>query len=292
MMVPRGIEPRSIRCKRIVLAVGLWDLNFIKKLLLKKLFILCFLSLFMKNLEKVSTGSYDLNKWLYGGYEADVVTMIAGPPGSGKTNLSILAACSQAKKGKKVIFIDTEGGFSIQRVKQIIGEEYSLLIKNFLILEPTDFKEQMEIFKNLSQNIKKNHVSLIIVDSIAMLYRLEIGDCLQCEDSQKIKIINSQVAWQMKLLSEIARKQKIPVILTNQVYSNFLTSDQILQGVEPQSNIVGGDLFKYWSKCIIQLSYLNNKRKATLIKHRSLGEREINFGINDKGIYKKRFIGL
>jgi DNA repair protein RadB len=291
-MVPRGIEPRSIRCKRIVLAVGLWDLDFIKNLFLKKLFILWFSSFFMKPVQKISTGSYDLNKWLYGGYESDVITMIAGPPGSGKTNFSILAACSQAKKEKKVIFIDTEGGFSVERVKQILGEEYSSVIKNFLVLEPMDFKEQMEIFKTLSKNIKENHVSLIVVDSIAMLYRLEIGDCIQYENSEKIKLINNQVAWQMKLLSEISRKQKIPIILTNQVYSNYLNSEQILQGIEPQVNIVGGDLFKYWSKCIIQLSCLNNKRKAILIKHRSLGQREFNFGINDKGIYKKSFIGI
>ena len=40
--------------------------------------------------EKISTGSFDLNKWLFGGYEKDVITMIAGPPGSGKTNFTIL----------------------------------------------------------------------------------------------------------------------------------------------------------------------------------------------------------
>ncbi len=69
---------------------------------------------------RISTGSFDLNKWLEGGYEKDIITMIAGPAGSGKTNFCILSACSQAKKGNKVIFIDTEGGFSIERVKQII----------------------------------------------------------------------------------------------------------------------------------------------------------------------------
>ena len=70
---------------------------------------------------KISTGSFDLNAWLNGGYEKDIITMIAGPPGSGKTNFSILASCSQSKDNKKVIFIDTEGGFSIDRVKQIVG---------------------------------------------------------------------------------------------------------------------------------------------------------------------------
>ncbi|PIO07833.1 DNA repair protein RadB, partial [Candidatus Pacearchaeota archaeon CG10_big_fil_rev_8_21_14_0_10_34_12] len=96
--------------------------------------------------EKISTGSFDLNKWLFGGYEKDVVTMIAGPAGSGKTNFTILATCSQAKKDKKVIFMDTEGGFSVERVKQIVGESYEEILENILLLSPMNFEEQRKAF--------------------------------------------------------------------------------------------------------------------------------------------------
>src|SRR3989338_11382854 len=97
--------------------------------------------------ERISAGSFDLNKWLYGGYEAGIITMIAGPPASGKTNFVILAACSQAKKGRKVIFIDTEGGFSTERVKQIVGQEnYEEILKNILLLKPMSFEEQKKLF--------------------------------------------------------------------------------------------------------------------------------------------------
>ena len=72
---------------------------------------------------RISTGSFDLNKWLFGGYETDIISMIAGPAGSGKTNFTVLVSCSQAKKGNKVLFVDTEGGFSSDRVKQIVGDE-------------------------------------------------------------------------------------------------------------------------------------------------------------------------
>ena len=106
-------------------------------------------------IEKISTGSYDLNNWLLGGYEEDVITMIAGPPGSGKTNIGILAACSQAKKGNKIIFIDTEGGFSVERVKQIVGENYEKILNNFFLLEPTNFDEQKKCFLQLLNKIKK-----------------------------------------------------------------------------------------------------------------------------------------
>src|SRR3990167_3074626 len=122
--------------------------------------------------EKISTGSFDLNKWLFGGYEKDVITMIAGPPGSGKTNFTILAACSQAKKGNKVIFIDTEGGFSIERIKQIAGENAGEILKNILVLSPTSFDEQKKSFSQLLEKLKKEHVSLIVVDGMATLYRL------------------------------------------------------------------------------------------------------------------------
>ena len=71
---------------------------------------------------KISAGSYDLNKWLHGGYEDDVVTVIYGEAASGKTNFCLMAAVSQAKKGNKVIYVDTEGGFSVERVKQLIGK--------------------------------------------------------------------------------------------------------------------------------------------------------------------------
>ena len=47
--------------------------------------------------DKISTGSYDFNKWLHGGYEKSVITMLAGPPGSGKTNLAILTISSKGK---------------------------------------------------------------------------------------------------------------------------------------------------------------------------------------------------
>src|SRR3989339_2029399 len=91
---------------------------------------------------KISAGSYDLNKFLFGGYETDIITTIYGQAGSGKTNLCMLAAVSQAKKANKVIYIDTEGGFSVERFKQLAGESYKETLKNILLLKPTKFNEQ------------------------------------------------------------------------------------------------------------------------------------------------------
>jgi DNA repair protein RadB len=241
--------------------------------------------------EKISTGSYDLNTWLYGGYEKDIITMIAGPPGCGKTNFVILSSCSQAKKGNKVIFVDTEGGFSVERVNQIVGKENSEnVLNNILLLKPTNFEEQKKDFVKLLNFVKKEDIGLIVIDGMAMLYRLEIGEAHNMKDEEKIKEINREIAKQMRILAEISRKQNIPILITNQVYMEFLSEEDFKKGVERNTNIVGGDLFKYWSKCIIELKNEGGKRKAILLKHRNLPQKEIGFIIKNEGIFKRGWI--
>lgn len=242
-------------------------------------------------IEKISTGSYDLNTWLYGGYEKDIVTMIAGPPGCGKTNFVILATCSQAKKGKKVIFVDTEGGFSSDRVKQIVGNEnFEKVLENILLLNPTNFEEQKKDFLKLLTLVKKEDIGLVVIDGMSMLYRLESGEAHNQKDDEKVKEVNREAAKQMRILAEISRKQNIPILITNQVYSEFLPEEEFKKGVERNTNIVGGDLFKYWSKCIIELKNNSGKRKAILLKHRSMPQKEIGFVIKNEGIAKKGWI--
>ena len=240
---------------------------------------------------RISTGSYDLNKWLFGGYERDIITTVYGPAGSGKTNFCVLVTVSQAKKDNKVIFIDTEGGFSPDRFKQMTGEEYEKSVKNVLLLKPTSFNEQKKIFDSLLKEINSDSkIGLIIVDSMTMLYRLEIAEELSELNSDskdsKIKSVNRELARQLRTLAEISRKKNIPVIITNQIYYNFIKDEQ-KTGEERIAKMVGGDLLKYWSKCLIELKSENGKRNAILRKHRSLPEKELNFVISNEGIRKK-----
>ncbi len=238
---------------------------------------------------KISAGSYDLNKFLFGGYETDIITTIYGPGGSGKTNFCVLVAVSQVKKKNKVIYIDTEGGFSPERVKQILAEPETLdeVLENIILLKPTTFEEQELAFGKLLKHVKKGYVSLIIVDSIAMLYRLELGDAIKTKEDEKIREVNRKLARQLRTLNEIARKQNIPVVVTNQVYSQFITDENNELQKQKQISMVGGDLLKYWSKCLIELQLYKSKRKIILRKHRSLPEKTLDFEIIARGIRKK-----
>lgn len=239
---------------------------------------------------KISAGDYELNKFLFGGYEKDIITTIYGGGGSGKSNLCMIVAVSQAKKGNKVIFVDTEGGFSSERFKQIHLGEKGVIEKdmqNVLLLNPTSFEEQEKAFSQLLTYVRKGGISLIIIDSIAMLYRLELGDAINSGEDEKIKEVNRKLARQLRILAEISRKQNIPVIITNQVYSSFVSGEE--KEVEKKVSMVGGDLLKYWSKCLIELKNNGARRKLILRKHRSLPQKELAFEITNTGIRKKGF---
>jgi len=227
---------------------------------------------------KISAGSFDLNKFLHGGYERDVVTVLYGGSGTGKTNFCLLAAVSQAKKGNKVVFIDTEGGFSVERVRQLVSEiEVKKVLENILLLKPTNFTEQKKAFEELLKYLK-NEVSLIVVDGMTILYRLDFADAREKNDEEMHKI-NSELARQIKTLAEIARKRDIPVLITNQVYR-----------WEDADKMVGGDILKYWGKCHIELVNDKGRRVVYLRKHRSLPEKSMTFQIYDEGVRKRGWI--
>ena len=218
---------------------------------------------------KISTGSDILDWLLEGGYENEVITTIYGPPGSGKTNMCLVAMVNNYDK--KIIYVDTEGSFSISRIKQL-ADNYEEILKKIIVLTPTNFEEQKKVFEKL-KNLVTDKIGLIIIDSIAMLYRLEKGV------TKEVQKVNRALGVQLIHLIQIARKFKIPVIITNQVYSDFEDKNKI--------NMVGGDILRYASKCLIELQRTDGEKKAILRKHRSLPEgKEIKFKITDTGIHE------
>jgi len=165
---------------------------------------------------KISSGSAAMDWLLEGGYEKGVITTIYGPAGVGKTNMCLM--CLANNTDKKVIYIDTEGSFSVDRLKQLT-EDHENALKNVIILKPIDFNEQKKVFEKLKSLINTK-ISLLIVDSMAMLYRLEIG---KSKDAIRA---NRELGVQLANLIQIARKFNIPVLLTNQVYSDLEEKDK------------------------------------------------------------------
>ena len=215
-----------------------------------------------------------LDDLLGGGFEKGTITQIFGPPSSGKSNITLSLAVNVAKNNRKVIYIDTEGGISIDRIKQISGYEFSNVANNIIVFEPTSFLDQNEYLRSIDVWLRKNHedVDLLVLDSAVALYRV---------DDMKSSKLNKELGKQMGVLSKIARKYDIAVVLTNQIYS----------AIDGDGNndvkAVGGTILQYWSKVIIQLERGEeiNQRIATLIRHRSIPEgKKVTFSITSEGI--------
>lgn len=217
-------------------------------------------------MDKISSGCKVFDELLEGGYENDVVTTIYGPAGSGKTTACLLAAINAAKE-KKVIFMDAEGGFSAVRLQQICKDDTEKVLQNLLFLKPTNFEEQKKDIEKIKK-LANEKIGLIICDTISMLYRVERG-----EDNQGL---NRELGKQLSALVELSRKKNIPIIVTSQVYSDFENRNAV--------HMVGGDILKYSSKCLIELqSSGSNKRAVILKKHRHLPEKQAFFEIREEG---------
>lgn len=216
--------------------------------------------------------------------ESKAVTNFYGAPGTGKTNMCLIALRECAEKGGKAVFVDTEGGFSMERLKQIC-KDFEGVLKAIEIIEPKTFAEQSKAVYSL----KEKDCGLVILDSAVALYRLEHGeegsaeaDGVRARD-RKIVEANKELSRQMAFLSNLAREKDIPVIVTCHMYKKWET------GIE---DVVGGDPVKYWSKAVVFLEKTGrpSERKATVIKHRSIPEgKSVKFVIAEDGIRPSGF---
>jgi len=230
---------------------------------------------------KYSTGCKSIDELLGGGFESGTVTQLYGEAGSGKTNICLQAAVECAKKGESVIFIDSEG-FSPERFLQIAqsrtggSEDVESIARRIMIYEPQNFEQQTSCIKEIDAVIKekegKNKVSLVILDSATLFYRLELDD-------ERSMYLRRALANQIMHLLEVARRYDLAVLITNQVYTDIENGK-----LRPS----GGSALEHLSKVIVQFEKVaggRGKRRAILKKHRSMPEdTACEFFITSKGV--------
>ncbi len=218
-----------------------------------------------RKLKPLPTGVRSLDELLGGGFERAVLTQLYGPYATGKTTLALQTGL--LNEGR-VAYVDTEGGFSPERLLRMarsrnLNED---TLEKFLVFTPGDFKEQQRVIGNLKKFVNESF-SLVVVDSMTSHYR-----------SDEAKGLFTALARQLQTLLWIARRTKVAVIVVNQVHF-----DSRAGTTRPVAEYIMG----YRCKDILRLDKLPipGRRLAILERHRLLPEgRMARFKITDRGV--------
>ncbi len=184
------------------------------------------------------------------------INLVYGEPATGKTTLALMLTRDYSKFSR-VIYVDTENGFNVERFKQISQKNYKDCLKNIITFKVKNYQEQEDAIKNLN-GIKAD---LIIIDTIGMHYRLNLKD--------DFKDANNKMISMLKTLLKL-NKNNVNVLIINQVYNNFNTNK--VQGV-------GEKMINKFCKVVLKLE--KNPRK--IIREKP-NKSERLFEINDEGI--------
>lgn len=189
-------------------------------------------------LQKIPTGCKSIDRALEGGFSIGNVNLIYGEPETGKTTMAIQCAVNCAKQGYKTLFIDCDTTFSTKRLFQIAHGKFDDIAESIFLMKLKDFKEQTLVIDQLTKYLT-NKFSLIVVDTITSLYRAEIA-----EFPWKGFELNRELNRQLALLAQIAKTQKIAVLMTSQVRSVF---NESYISIEP----VATRVLKFWAEVIL-----------------------------------------
>ncbi|HEX69014.1 MAG TPA: hypothetical protein ENG10_01795 [Candidatus Bathyarchaeota archaeon] len=142
-------------------------------------------------------------------------------------------------------------------------------------MKPSNFTEQTSAIDGLADYITKS-CGLVVIDTITSLYRVETS-----EKPEKTFKLNRELNRQMASLAQIAKTQKIPLIITSQVRS---VVNETYVHVEP----VATRVLKFWADIIVAMKPTGNPQviKAVLEKNQKKEQPLTCYlRISERGIY-------
>jgi DNA repair protein RadB len=225
-------------------------------------------------LNKISTGCRTIDKLLGGGVPSESITLIYGEAETGKTTLALQCTLACARQGYKTLFVDCDGTFSARRLSQIASERFEEMAELIIFMRPNDFREQATVIDQLTDYVTKNF-GLIVFDTFNSLYRLRIA-----ESPSRTFELNRELNRQLAVLAQIAKTQKIAVLITSQVHS-------VLNAIPVTVEPVATRVLKFWADTVIAIKPTENVKmiNMTLEKNpQKLPSRTCSLRIEETGI--------
>jgi DNA repair protein RadB len=228
----------------------------------------------IKVLQRIPTGSKAVDRFLAGGIPASSVSLVYGEAQTGKTTIALQCAVSCASQGHKTLFVDCDGKFYTRRLSQIASAQYKGAVNLMILMRPKDFHEQTVIIDDLADYITKDF-GLIVFDTITSLYRLRVS-----ESPSKTFELNRELNRELAALAQVAKTQRIAVLLTSQVHSAL---SEIPVSIEP----VATRVLKFWADTVIAIKPTQNRQivRVTVEKNPAkLPPATYDLRIEEKGV--------
>ena len=237
-----------------------------------------------KEVRAISSGSKNIDELLGGrGIETKAITEAFGAYGSGKTQLGLCLAVNTQlplEKGGangKAIYIDTEGTFRPERIKQLaegIGANPEKVLKNIFVARAFNSDHQMLLLDKIGEMIKEGEpIKLVVIDSLTAHFRAEFAGRGQLADRQQ------KLNRYMHNLMRLAEQYNIAVYVTNQVMAN-----PAMMFGDP-TTAIGGNIVGHASTYRIYLRRgKKDSRVAKLIDSPNLPDNETFFFITQEGL--------
>ncbi|SCV00348.1 LAME_0G09098g1_1 [Lachancea meyersii CBS 8951] len=234
----------------------------------------------------ISTGSKQLDSILGGGVMTMSITEVFGEFRCGKTQMShTLCVTAQLPRelggGEgKVAYIDTEGTFRPERIKQI-AERYELdpeaCLENVSYARALNSEHQMELTEQLGAELSLGEYRLLIVDSIMANFRVDY--CGRGELNERQQKLNQHLSR----LNRIAEEYNVAVFMTNQVQSDPGAS-ALFAGADGRKPVGGHVLAHASATRILLRKGRGDERVAKLQDSPDMPERECVYTIGEQGI--------
>jgi len=237
-----------------------------------------------KEIANITTGSQNLDELLGGkGLETKAITEAFGAYGSGKSQLGFTLSIKaqmpveMGGAGGKSVFIDTEGTFRPERIKQIaesLGLNGEEVLKNIFVARAFNSDHQILLIDKVGELVAAGEpIKLVVVDSLTAHFRAEFSGRGQLADRQQ------KLNKYMHKLMKMSEQNNLAVFVTNQVMSN-----PAMMFGDP-TTAIGGNIVGHASTYRIYLRRgKKGSRVAKLIDSPNLPENETMFFLGVNGV--------
>lgn len=265
-----AVSRKAIQAARQMMSLGFKDgLEYVKE---------------RENIGHITSGSKNIDNLLGGrGIETKSITEAFGAFGSGKTQLAhafavnVQLPMTQGGLNGKAVYIDTEGTFRPERIRQFaegLEANSDKVLKNILVARAFNSDHQMLLLEKVAELIKDGEpIKLIIVDSLTAHFRAEFTGRGQLADRQQ------RLNRYLHDLQRMAEQYNLAIYVTNQVMSDPA------QLFGDPTKAIGGNIVGH--ACTFRMYIRKGKKDSRVIKlidSPNLPDNETVFMIETNGL--------